>query len=187
MEILGQISIGWKGAWWFTALFGLVNLYFLLRYPRQKTKRLFKLPPFESRLEKVTSIISMILFMRGMMIYTILLSIDLYSVWFYVGSIVYLAGLTFYLSAMVVYTKSPGEKPVISGAYRITRHPMQNFSLIMWLGVGIATTNWIILVLCCLQPVLANWFLKSQERYCIEIYGQQYKDYLQKTSRYFFF
>ena len=184
MEILDYISIGWSNGWWFTVVFGLANLVFLVAYPRQFSKRLFKIPTFKSMFERMISIVSVIVFMRGMMIYTIFVPMVVGTVWFYIGVIIFMAGLVVYISAMKAYADTAHELPVVTGAYRISRHPMQVFSLIMWLGVGIATLNWIILLICCLQPFLTVWFLKSQERYCLEKYGERYREYLQKTPRY---
>ena len=186
MEILEYLKIELWGGWWFTAAFGLFNLFYLIRYPRRFSKRLFKLPTFNSILEKVTSIISMVLFMRGMMIYTIFIAMEINTIWFYTGLLIYLTGMVFYLNAMKTYAETPEVEPVTTGAYKISRHPMQVFSLIMWIGVGIATFNWIILLICCIQPFLANRFLQSQERYCLELYGQMYRDYQQRTPRYIF-
>ena len=186
MAFVEYLQIGWIGGWWFTAAFGLGNIYFLLRYPRHNSKRLFKLPPFNSKLEKVISIVSIVLFMRGMMIYTIFVDLEIGTLRFYSGLSIYLIGSVFYLNAMKVYAETPDNEPVTTGAYRFSRHPMQVFSLIMWLGVGIATRNWIILLICLIQPFLSIWFLRSQERFCLEKYGQRYQEYLQKTPRYIF-
>jgi protein-S-isoprenylcysteine O-methyltransferase Ste14 len=94
--------------------------------------------------------------------------------------------LVFYTNALHQFATTRAEVPVVTGAYKLSRHPMQVFSLIMWLGVGIATTNHIILLICLLQPFLMKPFLKSQERFCLTHYGQPYQAYLQQTPRYLF-
>ena len=186
MEIFELFKIDWIGAWWFTAAFGISNLYFIIKYPRSYSKRLFTFPNFASRWEKVTSIISMVLFMRGMMIYTVFIPVTIHTAWFYAGLIIFLAGLIFYLNAMKVYAETAENVPVVKGAYKITRHPMQNFSVMMWIGVGIAAADWIILLICCAQPFLSRWFLEAQERYCQDRYGRVYQEYLMRTPRYIF-
>ena len=131
--------------------------------------------------------ISVILFMRGMMIYTIFVTVDIGTAWFYIGLIIYLVGLAFYIEALKSFSKTKEDKPVVTGVYRLSRHPMQIFSLIMWVGVGVATANWIILLTCGIQPLLVYHFLKCQERFCLEQYGEEYQVYLQKTPRYLLF
>ncbi len=189
MAIIEHISIGWLNGWWFTAVFGLVNLYFLVKYRnhRRFSKRLFRFPTFDSVFERVISMINVILFMRGMMIFSIFISFDIRNVWFYVGLSMYLVGLAFYINALKSFAETREDRPVVTDVYRLSRHPMQIFSLIMWVGVGIATTNWIVLLICSIQPFLAYYFLRCQERFCLEQYGEEYQTYLQKTPRYLVF
>jgi len=111
-------------------------------------------------------------------------TIEVGTIWFYIGLAIYLTGLFFYIGALKAYSDTAGDVPVVTGVYRISRHPMQVFSLIMWVGVGIATLNWIILLICLIQPFLVYRFLKAQERYCLETYGDLYREYMQKTPRY---
>jgi len=56
---------------------------------------------------------------------------------------------------------------------------------VMWIGVGIATTSWVILLACGIQLILFRPFLIAQERFCLDTYGESYKEYMQKTPRYF--
>lgn len=184
MNIQEFISIGWSNGWWFTAIFGLVNLFFLMKYPRCFSKRLLRFPPFKSKFDKVISMISVVLFMRGIMVYTLFVTIKIGTILFYVGLIVYVIGLILYTGAMGAYATTEIQKPVVTGVYRVSRHPMQVFSLFMWVGVGLATHSWIILAICCVQPFLSYWFLKAQEEYCLVQYGEMYRDYLQNTPRY---
>ena len=184
LEYLKLIPVGWSYGWWFSVAFGLVNLFFILKYPRHFLKRLLKFPSFESKFEKVISFTSVIVFMRGMMIYTIFVVIDPLKTWFFLGLPIFLTGLVFYIAAMKAYAETDINVPVTTGVYKITRHPMQIFSILMWIGVGMASTSWIILVICLAQPVLTFPFLKCQERFCLQKYGDEYAVYLTKTPRY---
>jgi protein-S-isoprenylcysteine O-methyltransferase Ste14 len=186
MEIPDFLYIGWENGWWFTVVFALVNLFFMISYPRSFSKRLLRFPPFESLFDKVISFTSMILFMRGMMILTIFVTFDFQSLWFYIGMTIYLAGLLFYIIALKNFADTDEDKPVLTGAYRLSRHPMQVFSIFMWIGVALATGSRIILAVCLIQPFLAYRFLKSQEQYCLAQFGTPYREYLQKTPRYIF-
>ncbi len=184
MAILDSISIGWMNGWWFTALFGLVNVAFIIKNPKHFSKRIFRLPPFNSLFERVVSMISVIVFTRGMMIFTIFATIKTGTSLFYVGILIFFAGMLFYIGALSAYAKTEEASPVTTGVYRISRHPMQVFSIIMWVGVGLATHSWIIIMLCCTQPFLMHRFLISQERFCLEKYGEPYRDYFERTPRY---
>ncbi len=184
MAIPEFLQISWYHGWWFTMAFGLVNCCFLFRYPRRFPKRVFRFPSFKSTPEKVISLISVVVFTRGLMILTIFVPIRQESIWFYPGLGIFLAGMFCYVNAMKHFAETEMDKPVTTGVYRLSRHPMQVFSLIMWIGVGLATTSPVILLVCCVQPVIARVFMISQERFCLLKYGEVYREYLRRTPRF---
>jgi len=55
----------------------------------------------------------------------------------------------------------------------------------MWIGIGIATMSCVILLACAIQLFLSRPFLIAQEQFCLSLYGESYKEYIQKTPRYF--
>jgi protein-S-isoprenylcysteine O-methyltransferase Ste14 len=55
----------------------------------------------------------------------------------------------------------------------------------MWISVGIATTSWAILLVCVIQLFLSRPFLIAQERFCLDTYGESYREYMQRTQGYF--
>jgi protein-S-isoprenylcysteine O-methyltransferase Ste14 len=185
MSLLPEFQIGWWNGWWYPAVFGLINLVLVLVYgPGKFGKRLVRLPPFASRIEKILSLASVFLFGRGLMVYSIFVTIKWPSVWFYVGTALFLAGLTFYTRALVNFATTPSDRPVVKGVYRFSRHPIQLLGIVMWIGVGIAATSWVILLVCVIQVFLSRPFLIAQERFCLDTYGEPYREYMDKTPRY---
>jgi protein-S-isoprenylcysteine O-methyltransferase Ste14 len=154
--------------------------------PRIFGKRLIHMPPFVSRKEKVLSLASMFLFARGMMVYSIFVTLKWTMVWFYIGTAIYLLGLIMHTVAMINFAHTSPDHPVVKGVYRLSRHPMQLVSIAMWMGVGIATASWVILAACGVQLFLSRPFLIAQERYCLDRYGDLYREYMRRTPRYFF-
>jgi protein-S-isoprenylcysteine O-methyltransferase Ste14 len=143
------------------------------------------MPPFSSRIEKILSLASVFLFGRGMIIYSLFVTIKLTTLWFYLGTAIFLAGLIVYTQALVNFASAPSDRRAVKGAYRYSRHPIQLLGIVMWIGVGIATTSWVILLACGIQLFLSRPFLIAQERYCLDTYGESYKEYMLKTPRYF--
>jgi protein-S-isoprenylcysteine O-methyltransferase Ste14 len=47
-----------------------------------------------------------------------------------------------------------------------------------------ATLSWIILGACLLLAVVSYPSIRAQERYCLETYGEAYREYLKTTPRY---
>lgn len=187
MKIPEFLLIGWWHGWWFTVVFGMVNGFIMLRYPRCFSKRVLRVPPFTTLREKVVSYISVLVFTRGLMILTVFIPIRSETIWFLPGMAVFAAGTALYTNAMIHFAKTDLNRPVVTGIYRFSRHPMQVFSLIMWVGVGMATASPIILVICMVQVLLVRVFMISQERFCLDQYGEGYRAYLQRTPRFFGF
>ena len=186
MSLLPEFQIGWLNGWWYPAVFGLINLVLIVAYgPRTFGKRLVRLPPFDSWMEKILSLASVFLFGRGLMIYSMFVTIKWATIWFYLGTAIFLLGLIVYSRSIVNFASTPLDRPVVKGVYRYSRHPIQLLGIVMWLGVGIATTSWVILLACVIQLFLSRPFLIAQERFCLNTYGESYKKYMQKTPRYF--
>jgi protein-S-isoprenylcysteine O-methyltransferase Ste14 len=186
MSLLPEFQIGWLNGWWYPAVFGLINLGLIAAYgPRTFGKRLLHLPAFTSPTERILSLASVFLFGRGMMIYSIFVTIKWDTPWFYIGTALFLAGLTIYTRALVNFAVTPPDRPVVSGVYRFSRHPIQFLGIVMWIGVGIAVTSWVILIACVIQLFLSRPFILAQERFCLDAYGESYREYMQKTPRYF--
>jgi len=123
----------------------------------------------------------------GVMIYCVFLPLKLNTIWFYAGKVIFALGTFLYAIAMINYANTPPDRPVTRGKYRISRHPMQVMTIIVWLGAGIATSSWVIIVACIAQGILSYPLMIAQERFCIEKYGESYREYMKMTPRYFLF
>ena len=55
-------------------------------------------------------------------------------------------------------------------------------AIVMW--VGIASGIWLLVILALLLGVISHPFLKAQERFCIDKYGEEYLKYIERTPRY---
>jgi protein-S-isoprenylcysteine O-methyltransferase Ste14 len=116
-------------------------------------------------------------------IYAIFLPLQLYTTWFFSGLIIYLSGLIFTSIAVMNFASSPKNKPVTKGLYRISRNPMYVGWLTMHIGLGIACTSWLYLVLAVVLLILFNAVLPSEKRWCLETYGDAYREYMNRTPR----
>lgn len=185
--MIPELQIGLWTGWWFSAAFGLINLVLVAVYPKGFSRRLFRFPRFTSLKERIISMSSVFLFGRGMIIYSVFVPLRVDTVWFHIGTAVFVLGLIVHTMAMINFAATQPDQPVTKGIYRFSRHPMQVVAIVMWLGVGTATTSWVIILACCLQVILSHRFLIAQERFCVEKYGEKYREYMEKTPRYFLF
>ena len=117
-------------------------------------------------------------------VYSIFLPLRLGTMWFYVGLPIALVGTVTYIMVIVSFVTTPiGEKPVTTGLYRYSRHPMYITQLVMLIGVGIASASWLFLLLTIVYTGLGFIYAGSEERVCLEKYGDAYREYMERTPR----
>jgi protein-S-isoprenylcysteine O-methyltransferase Ste14 len=135
-----------------------------------------------SKSERIVFTLSKVL-LALLFIYSIFLPLKLGTLWFYVGLPISLLGIAMYIIVSVNIANTPVDRPVTTGLYRYSRHPMYVASFIAPIGAGIASASWLFLllsVLCIITHLMNGIF---EERLCLEAYGSEYKKYLNKTPR----
>lgn len=74
---------------------------------------------------------------------------------------------------------------ITSGPFQFVRHPIASSVLALWLGAGLGTMNWLLLVL---WPVFAGLSLflmaATEEALLYEKFGAEYEEYAEQTSRF---
>lgn len=74
---------------------------------------------------------------------------------------------------------------VQNGPYRLIRHPSYSGSLLMFLGTGLAMTNWASLLAIMLGVAIGYGYrVRVEERALCADLGQPYRDYMQRTRRF---
>jgi len=121
--------------------------------------------------------------MLALIIYSIFLPLKLDTVWFYVGLPIYLLGVIFSIMAGVSFATTPLDKPVTKGVYRISRNPMDFFGFLIFMGIGIACASWLFLLFLMIGIIVSNRGAIAEERFCLEKYGDAYREYMNRTPR----
>ena len=122
--------------------------------------------------------------MIALIIYSIFLPLKLDTVWFYVGLLIYLLGIIFSFMAEVSFATTPLDKPVTKGVYRISRNPLDFFGFLIFMGMGTACASWLfLLLLAMILIIVLNRGAIAEERFCLEKYGDAYREYMNKTPR----
>ena len=71
------------------------------------------------------------------------------------------------------------------GAYRWVRHPSYTGGMLMYLGTGLALTNWLsVLVMVILGGLGYAYRVRVEERALASALGQSYREYMQRTKRF---
>lgn len=112
---------------------------------------------------------------------------------FWTGITLMLAGLAFRWYAIrslgrfftrTVATRA-GQYVVDTGPYRLIRHPSYTGALAMFLGMGLAMTNWAALLAIMLGAGIGYAYrVRVEERALCADLGQPYRDYMQRTWRF---
>ena len=131
---------------------------------------------------RVVSYVSMVIDIMAVA-YSIFLPLQLGTRWFYAGLSIFLLGLVVLTAATVNFATTPMDVPITRGVYHYSRHPLYLASLLIYLSVGIASAAWVFLLFFVLQSVSIRIAAVGEERFCLEKYGEAYREYIDKTPR----
>ena len=116
-------------------------------------------------------------------LYAIFLPLQLDTTWLCSGLIIYLFGVVFTIVAIQNFSTSPKDKVITKGLYRFTRNPMYVGMIVLQIGVGMACSSWLYLLLTVVLMILLNSNSSAEERYCLYLYSDDYKKYKNWTPR----
>jgi len=81
------------------------------------------------------------------------------------------------------WATNPLDKTITRGVYSISRNPMDFGNFLAIIGIGIACASWIFLLLAIVIITLMNMLVVNEERFCLEKFGNAYREYMNRTPR----
>ena len=180
MSLVPDFELGLWNAWIFILLAFIIPHLFLSKYWKargwdEEARR------YSKREKRLGNILTVIFF--ALVIYGVFLPLKLWTAWFYVGLSVYLLGMIFLITATLDFAATPLDEPVTKGAYHISRHPLSFSGFLTLIGMGIACISWIFLLLAIVFIILMNTLVIPEERWCLEKYGNAYREYMDRTPK----
>ncbi len=144
--------------------------------------------PLNHPFQYISIILFIVLWIPDSFIFRFTTFLSLYIPWYVsipIGLLVFVIGIYFvYASHKVVF--NPTQESVIdTGVYGRVRHPMYLGSLLGFLGPIIATLSLITLLLWLFVFIGFNYMASFEERMLIERFGDTYRDYQQRVSKWF--
>ena len=121
---------------------------------------------------------------QGLITLVIFMPVRFDTPFFIIGLSIFFLGYSAYLMSLINYATSNPDKAVTKGIFRFSRNPQQISTIIMWVGIGLITSCYLIIVVCLIQIITSYPTFIAQEKFCIEKYGDDYKEYMKKTPRY---
>ncbi|HEX8222028.1 MAG TPA: isoprenylcysteine carboxylmethyltransferase family protein [Chloroflexia bacterium] len=77
----------------------------------------------------------------------------------------------------------PGHRLVTSGPYRFVRHPSYSGLLLFFIGVGIASGDWVAVAIMAVVPTLGVVYrIRVEERALLEAFGEEYRAYMDRVG-----
>ncbi len=183
MSLVPAFQIGVWNAWIFM-IWPLVDMLAIRLVGLDVYRRASGLPSEmkTSRQYRVVSYVSMAVDTMAVP-YSIFLPLKLGTIWFYAGLAIFLTGLAVLAVATVNFATTPMDVPVTKGIYHYSRHPLYLASLLIYLSVGIASASWVFLLVLVVQSVSIRIAAVGEERFCLEKYGEAYREYIDRTPR----
>jgi protein-S-isoprenylcysteine O-methyltransferase Ste14 len=132
--------------------------------------------------EKPLNIISMGAVILGF-IYSIFLPLEINTILFYIGILIFLFGFIFNLSILTTIRNAKPDKPFTKGPYKYSRHPGYSSLFMIMISVSIMSLSWIFLILTIICGIHLVIVAPVEEKYCLEKYGRIYKEYIERTPR----
>jgi len=181
MQLIPVFKIGILNAWIFTVIFFVPTIIMLFNkeaYKKLGTPPDMKLSKSEKIVGQFVNIVCYAAF-----VYSIFLPFKLGTAWFYIGLFIFLLAIVVLITVFISFITTPINKPVTKGIYNYSRHPGYLSHFLTFIGIGIATASWIILLVAIIFFILGNIIANTEERYCKEKYGDTYREYFNKVPR----
>jgi len=108
------------------------------------------------------------------------------------GNVIMVTGLLLRVFAVLTlkeyYTRTlkiqENQKIIDVGLYKHLRHPGYLGLIMIWTGAGLSSNNYLILIIVALLTLSAyHYRMNSEEKMLIEAFGDDYKNYMQRTWR----
>jgi protein-S-isoprenylcysteine O-methyltransferase Ste14 len=168
------------GLWnaWILVIPMLIIFFFDVKVTAARESGDFQLTRKEKRILNAIPLTMFVSF-----VYAVFLPLQLGTTWLYSGLLIYMFGMVFTVVAVLNFATSPKNKLITKGLYHFSRNPVYIGMLLMQIGLGTACTSWLYFLLTAVLMILLNTILSSEERYCLDMYGDDYRKYMNSTPR----
>ena len=187
MEFFPVHTIQVVNLYLFPLVYGIISFFIMRNFSKDSKKRILSFPQYKNKYNRFFSLFFMIVFGKLIIVYSIFVPINANTIYFYIGIIIYAFGIFCSVYAMYQFLKADSSRPITTGIFKYTRHPMQVMYYFSWIGLGLISGTWIIIIYAIVFPILAIPSLIAQEEDCSNKYGPEYLEYLEKTPRFLIF
>lgn len=182
MSLVPAFEIGLWNAWIFMSSFLLQMLAMFLLGNSVWQRSTLPADTKRNNAEKRAGIIGNIIWGLATL-YSIFLPLRLGTPWFFIGFPIFFLGVMLLAIATADFAVTPSDRPITQGTYAFSRHPLYLASFFIYIGTGIAAASWLFLLLGLANIFWVRTEARVEERYCLEKYGDAYRQYMNRTPR----
>lgn len=180
MSILPNFEIGLWNAWIFTLYHQLLCL--VLLGSKGLLVKSSAAAPHGNKRRRTVLLLGILYYIA--LLYSFFLPLKIGTVWFYAGLPIAILGVILYTAVTVNFATTPTNEPVTKGLYRYSRNPQYISEWLIFIGIGIATASWVFILFSAIYEATLLRFTSSEERFCLEKYGDAYRKYMKRTSKF---
>lgn len=185
MRLFPSLGLNWLNGWIFFVFYLVIFGITLSICSRDVRERLYDRSLWDKKTKMITALGK--LFSLANIILILFARLLIGSLEFYIGTILYLLGLSLLVISIINYRNAPLDEPVTRGLYKFSRNPQIISIFIMFFGMCLVIGSWINLGLLLISIICSHFSILGEENSLIEQYGESYVKYTQQVTRYFFF
>ena len=178
-------QIGWLNGWILLVLLVLTDGVLFLSFPKPVVARLFDRSGWSQKQATLTVLSKLCALFCIVSI--VLTPLKIGFPVFIAGIILVALGLAGLVKAVLDFRHTPLDQPVVSGLYRISRHPQMVMASVVILGACLAIGSGAAVIAFAATKVLGHYGILAEEEVCLRRYGDDYRAYLQRVPRYLVF
>lgn len=117
-------------------------------------------------------------------VYLCFLTITSDQNWLCVGLVIYGVGVLLCFVSVWNFARPAQNGFNQKGLYLISRNPMYVGYFIYFLGCVLLTKSMFLFLLLIIFQISAHWIIRSEERWCVQKFGEEYISYMNHVRRY---
>ncbi len=118
-------------------------------------------------------------------VYMLFLKVKTDPSWLFImGLIIYGIGVMLCIISIINFAFPSKKGTNLNGIYHFSRNPMYLAYFIYFIGCVLLTQSLVLLGFVLVFQITAHWIILSEERWCINKFGEEYIQYMKKVRRY---
>jgi len=185
LNLFPKIGINFLNGWIYFTFYLIIFGLILSTCPEKVRERLYDKSLWDKKTKLITAIGKIFSIVNIVMIIFGKLAID--AIEFYIGTILYLFGLSLLVVSIINYRDAPLNQPITKGLYKFSRNPQLISVFITFTGMLLVIGSWINLGFLCITIICTHFSILGEEKSLEKQYGESYLEYKQQVPRYFIF